>query len=414
MASPLKKRRSLSALGLASAWVLASWALLGCAGVLGVKDTSFKDKAASLEAQSAFYAALIPFIEPAPKAKSEGRAVVLAPTQAVALRILDDGRRCAADDCEYAARGLVEECRLLSEVLDKRGLFAGVDFKESETPPEAAPALAMANAAVIYLDARERAWFYLPQNGGQADRLSLGMYLAQTHAEVRAWLSAIEEFLARPPLVKAPAPAPAPGPPPAKPAKALGKEAKAPPRELPPAPFGLMWRAGLADLRRLKAKLGPPSRSGDMTEYMAQVTPQRPEDTEKIRLSLHKAHGLQKIVWRDAPVNDDPFGFLGRERFRNLQSVLEKRYGPPSKMVKYLNETRFKSRDQFYSCLGQAACGNWAVYWKLTEMSVALELTAVREGVGVVVLTYQGPDWDKILDERRRLEQERLKKAIKP
>ncbi len=47
-------------------------------------------------------------------------------------------------------------------------------------------------------------------------------------------------------------------------------------------------------------------------------------------------------------------------------------------------------------------------------MSVALELTAVREGVGVVVLTYQGPDWDKILDERRRLEQERLKKAIKP
>lgn len=414
MARALGERRYVRALALALVCglaVMAAMSIAGCAGVLGVKDASFKDKAASLEAQSSFYAALMPFIEPVPAPLSPGKAVVLSPTYATALRLLAEEKRCAEEDCEYAARGNVNECHLLAEVLRRRGLFAGVGFQEHESPAEAAPGLALEHAAVIYLDVRERAWFYLPQHGGPADRLGLGMYLAQDHAEVRSWLAGIEECIARPPLPAPPAPAPPPPPPkaPARPAK----ETKAPPRELVPAPFGLMWRADLADLRRLKAKLGPPAKAGDLVEYVAKVTPERPENTDEIGISLHRAHGLQRIVWRGAPVTGDAYGFLGREMFLNVQTILEQRYGPPRAMVKYLNESEYKSREQFYSCLGKPACGSWSAQWRLPEMTVTLELKAVREGVGVVQLTYQGPDWDKIVAERQRLEQERLQKTLK-
>jgi hypothetical protein len=391
---------------------MAAWTLAGCAAVLGVKDTSFKDKAGSLEAQAYFYTSLRPFIEPAHAPLSQGKAVVLAPTYAAALRILAEEKRCAADDCEYIARGNVNECQYLTDVLRRRGLFAGVEFQENEAPAEVAPGLAVENAAVIYLDLRERTWFYLPQYGGPGDRLNLGMYLAQNHAEVRAWLAKIEEYLGRPPLPKPPEPAP-PSPPPAKPPKRPVKETKAAPRELTPAPFGLMWRANLADLRRLKAKLGPALKSGDLVEYVAKVTPQRPENTDEIGLSLHKAYGLQKIVWRGAPISNDAYGFLGREMFLNVQNILEERYGQPRSMIKYLNETQFKAREQFYSCLGQPACGSWSAQWKLPEMTVILELVPVQESVGAVLLTYQGPDWEKILNERQQLEQERLNKALK-
>lgn len=413
MASLMGRRRSIRVLVLALVCGLAVMAVLGCATVLGVKDTTFKDKAASLEAQSSFYAALMPFIEPARVAPSPGKAVVLAPTYAAALRVLAEEKRCAEDDCEFAARGNINECQLLTDVLRRRGLFAGVSFQENESPAEAAPGLAVEHAAVIYLDVRERAWFFLPQNGGPADKLDLGMYLAQNHAEVRAWLSKIEECVMRPPLPKPPEPTPPPPPPPPKPPKRPVKETKASPKELVPAPFGLMWRADLADLRKLKTKLGPPLQSGDLVEYVAKVTPQRPENTDEIGLSLHKAHGLQKIVWRGTPISGDPYGFLGREMFLNVQIILEERYGPPRSMVKYLNEGEYKAREQFYSCLGKPACGSWSAQWKLSDMSVVLELVAVQESVGVVLLTYQGPDWEKIFQERQRLEQERLQKVLK-
>jgi hypothetical protein len=192
------------------------------------------------------------------------------------------------------------------------------------------------------------------------------------------------------------------------------KETKAAPRELVPAPFGLIWRANLADLRRLKTKLGPPLKSGDLVEYVATVTPLRPEDNaDEIGISLHKTHGLQKIVWRSAPISGDPYGFLGREMFLNVQTILEERYGAPRVVGKYLNDNEYKSREQFYSCLGRPACGSWSAQWKLPEMTVVLELVPVQESVGVLLLTYQGPEWEKIVDERQRLEQERLQKTLK-
>lgn len=413
MASPRRQKRPARMIGAALAWAGAVLAVWGCAAVLGVKDTSFKDKAWSLEAQSAFYASLASAITPAPAPLSPGRALVLAPTYASALRALGEAKLCEAEDCDFAARGNVNECQFLAEALRRRGLFAGVDFQEMESPADSAPGLARERPAVIYLDLRERTWFYLPQYGGPTDRLDLGMYLARDHAEALAWLARIEEFLARPPLPKPPEPAPAPTPPPAKPPKRQLKETQAAPRELLPAPFGLMWRANPAELRRLKTRLGPPLRAGDLVEHLALATPQGPEQAGEIRLSLHKVHGLQKIVWRGEPIGGDPYGFLGREMFLNVQQILEERYGPPRTMAKYLNESEHTAREQFYSCLGRPACGAWSAQWKTPEMTAVLELVPVREAVGVVLLTYQGPDWDKIVAERQRQEQERLLKTLK-
>jgi hypothetical protein len=208
----------------------------------------------------------------------------------------------------------------------------------------------------------------------------------------------------------------APAPPPPQPVetapKRVVKVRKAPPVVKPPAPFGLLWRANLADLRRLKCKLSGRRPVGDLVEYLAEVTPQRPQNTGRIEVSLHKVYGVQMIVWRGMPISGDPYGFLGREQFFNMETLLKERYGPPTNMEKFLADAKHRDSDQFYACLSRPGCGSWKSYWKTPTLSVRLELLAVQDAVGVLLLTYQGPDWEKIEEEHNQLKEKSLQEAL--
>ncbi len=398
------------ALVLSLACLLAPLALLGCAALLGYKDTSFQNQAESLREQATFYEALLPAIEPRKTPAPAGPALVLGPTYAAALQSLTREGQAGQQDLEYAARGTVTECQLLAEVLRRRGLFSQVTFRESDTPAATALTEAGEQAAVIYMDPGARTWFFLPQNGGAADRIDLKMFLAHDRGEVRSWLAQIESALARPPLAKA-APPPPPQPA-APPPKRAAKVRKSTPKLMLPAPFGLLWRANLADLRRLKCRLKGRRPVGGLVEYLAVVTPQRPENTAEIHVGLHKLYGLQRIVWRGTPIGGDPYGFLGREQFFKMESLLKERYGPPANMEKFVAQTQQLDSGQFYTCLGQAGCGSWNSTWKTPELSVRLDLLPVQEAEGVLLITYQGPDWEKILQERQRHQEKTLEKAL--
>lgn len=368
----------------------------GCASLLGQSDTTYKDKAGSLATQASFYAALLPTIKPPAGRKPAGKAMVLAPTFASALASLPADSQRSLEDREYQAKGMGNECKLLTDVLRARGLFTDVAYRETDNPAETALGLAEDYAAVIYLDPRQPGWFYLPQNGAAAARIDLGMYLARNQDDVRAWLGRVQAAQDRPPLAKA-----APPPPPPEPPKPLAKPHKAPAKALQPAPYGLMWGAKLADLRRSKCKLGPHRQAGNLMEYPALATPQHPADTERLTLSLHKVYGLQQIVWREKPVDGDPYGFLGRERFLRMQSALEAKYGPPSSVEKSLDQKQLLSSDQFYECLGHPGCASWKVFWRLPGMTASLELVPAGEAKGALVLTFQGPEWRKVAEERQ-------------
>lgn len=383
--------------------------IAGCAGLHEDKGNTYKDGYASLAEDSAFYAGLLGSIEPlGPGQPSRDKIVLLAPTFDAAREAANHEAGLEPNARDYFARGLILEAQALADVLRRRRLCEEVVYQEAPDPHQAALALAKAETAVVYLDPRERQWFYLPANGEQANRIGLDLYLIHNREEVRAWLARLEEYLARPALAKT-AP-PAPTSPPVKSAKRAGKSAAG--LELRPAAFGLSWRANLANLRAHKVKLGPVRRVGELLECLVKSAPELPENTESLVISLHPRYGLQQIVWQGKPITGDPFGFLGREQFLNFQDLLEGKYGPASASEKFLDPKQFKARDQFYPCLEQATCGSWNSSWKLNGMFMRLALQPAGPDQGVLTLTYQGPEWNTILVERDRQQRKKLEKAL--
>lgn len=383
--------------------------LTGCAALPEDKSSTYQGGYASLSEDSAFYAGLLASIEPqGPGRPSRDKIVLLAPTFDSVREAANHETGLEPNARDYFARGLILEAQALADVLRRRRLAEAVVYQEVPDPPQTALTLAKAETAVVYLDLRERQWFYLPANGEQTHRLGLDLYLIHNREEVRAWLARLEEYLARPALAK-PAP-PAPAPPPVKSAKRAGKSPAG--LELRPAAFGLSWRASLATLRAHKITLGPTRRVGELVECLVKSAPELPENTESLVISLHPRYGLQQIVWRSKPITGDPFGFLGREQFLNFQDLLEGKYGPASASEKFLDPKQFKARDQFYPCLEQAACGSWNSSWKLNGMFMRLALQPAGADQGILSLTYQGPEWNAILVEREREQRQKLEKAL--
>lgn len=391
------------------AGLLLGMLVSGCAALPEDKGSGYQGGYASLAEDSAFYAGLVAAIEPLGAGHpTRGMVALLAPSFDTAREVAAREPGLEPNAREYFARGLSLEAQALADVLRRRGLFAEVVYQEVADPPEMALTLAKTETPVVYLDPRERQWFYLPANGEATDRLELDLYLIHNREEVRAWLAKLEQYLDRPPLAK-PAP-PAPASPPVKNAKRVGKSTAG--LEQRPAAFGLAWRASLASLRAHKVKLGPTRTVGDLVECLVKSAPDLPENTESLVISLHPRYGLQQIVWRSKPITGDPFGFLGREQFLNFQDLLEGKYGPASASEKFLDPKQFKARDQFYPCLEQGSCGSWNSSWKLSGMFMRLALQPAGADTGVLTLTYQGPEWNAILVERERQQRKKLEKAL--
>ncbi|GEM_PF-3268689 len=383
--------------------------IAGCAALREEKGGDYQAGYASLAEASTFYAGLLTTIEPqGPGQPSRGKIVLLAPSFDAAREAAVRETGLEPNAHQYFARGLILEAQALADVLRRRGLFEDVAYQEVADPPEVALTLARTATPVVYLDLRERQWFYLPANGEAANRQGLDLYLVHDRAEVLAWLARLEEHLARPPLAKPTSPTPAP--PPVKNAKRVGKSPAG--LEQRPAAFGLAWRASLASLRAHKVKLGPARRVGDLVECQVKSAPDLPENTESLVISLHPRHGLQQIVWRSQPITGDPFGFLGREQFLNFQDLLEGKYGPASASEKFLDPKQFKARDQFYPCLEHGSCGSWNSSWKLNGMFMRLALQPAGADQGVLTLIYQGPEWNAILVERESQQRKKLEKAL--
>lgn len=167
------------------------------------------------------------------------------------------------------------------------------------------------------------------------------------------------------------------------------------------APFGLTWGASADAVgQALGVVPDPEPLWGRLNSFTSSKAPITPPDTDMILAAVDPEHGLGRVIWISTTIEDDPFGSEGRGRYNALQQVLTEKYGKPSRKTEETGAKLWKDRDEFYECLDYQGCGLWMSLWEVgtPPVLIGLRIKGVRRGTGYVVITYEGPNWDAILD----------------
>lgn len=167
-------------------------------------------------------------------------------------------------------------------------------------------------------------------------------------------------------------------------------------------PFGLRWGMTLDELRqrgtaiRKDTLLWGAVRSVSVARVAA-----APADTTSMNLAFDPELGLQRVIWY-REVKNDRRGEKGRRVYAALKMSLLARYGRPDIGDEIVGLVLFDEPEDFYQCLAYEGCGVWASEWDPPNSgSVELAIEGVSRGSGVVVLTYQGPAWRKVVERVR-------------
>lgn len=166
------------------------------------------------------------------------------------------------------------------------------------------------------------------------------------------------------------------------------------------APFGLTWGASAAEVQEALGVV--PSAEplwGRLSSFRATRAPVTPPDTDVLLVAVDPDHGMGRVIWFSTPIEGDAYGSRGKEKYDELKAILTEKYGKPSNNMERTGVKLWKDRDEFYQCLGYDGCGIWMSVWDVgaPATTIGLQIKGIRRGEGVLIMTYEGPNWSDIL-----------------
>jgi hypothetical protein len=168
------------------------------------------------------------------------------------------------------------------------------------------------------------------------------------------------------------------------------------------APFGLYWGEDAQKIKSRSVVLIEKRRDGAFTQYHTTSTPRHLSSTETYSLLVHDRYGLVKITSYSRNISNDIAGIDGKRIYNELKAAISDKYGPAKDQFEYSGRKLYKEYDEFYQCLRYQGCGTWSSFWGNAEGrgAISVELKGLTRGVGFVVLSYEGPNFDKAIEER--------------
>lgn len=172
-------------------------------------------------------------------------------------------------------------------------------------------------------------------------------------------------------------------------------------------PFGLTMGTKVADL--------DVSEKEGRISYMAKSVPSPNSRFESYGLFISDQHGLGKVVAIGNTIATSVYGEGIRSEFEALRGLLNKKYGE-GKLVDFLQGGSIwnEPKDWMMGLVKRERV--LLAYWATKEtmdlpdqiQNIGLEVRAISDEKAYVILTYEFKNWDAILEEGKRSEQESL------
>ena len=170
------------------------------------------------------------------------------------------------------------------------------------------------------------------------------------------------------------------------------------------APFGVNWGESKSAIERKGITLENSDRKGSIAAFKTKQLPKNLSIAEQYVLYIDNEYQLQKIIMVSKDIDEDLYGSKGKETFSDLKSKLTQKYGNPTNELERVGMTLYKENNGFYQCLAYEGCGMWVAIYKdqKEDVGILLELKGMKRGTGYIKITYEGPNWSKIIDKMKK------------
>lgn len=178
-------------------------------------------------------------------------------------------------------------------------------------------------------------------------------------------------------------------------------------------PFGLYWGESESQIKARGVSLVQNKRDGEFVFFRTNKTPKNLSVADVYSLIVHDRYGLQKVTSYSKDVKDDITGSEGKKLYSQFKDSISEKYGSPKDSIEYSARRLYREYDEFYQCLRYTGCGNWSTFWNLDDKGViSIELKGLGRGVGFIILSYEGPNWSRAVDENKNQSSSKDKNAL--
>lgn len=179
------------------------------------------------------------------------------------------------------------------------------------------------------------------------------------------------------------------------------------------APFGFTWGQTLQDIQSMNLEIIQEKMQWTHVHRIdLKNAPITPDDTDQIILMVDPKFGLGRIIWISNVIKDDIFGSKGKEKYVEISSLLSSKYGTAQTIVEHIGLELYRDDDEFYECLAYSGCGIWVTSWQIPDGAIVVQLRGLARGTGYLGVTYEGPNWQEILDALKEKSKAKAQKAF--
>lgn len=165
--------------------------------------------------------------------------------------------------------------------------------------------------------------------------------------------------------------------------------------------FGLQWGSTPAELKSQGVQLVEKVKKQNLSTYEATVLPKGINGSERYVLVFDDQFGLVKVVMIGVNIEDDMLGSEGKEKFAQLETILQTKYGKGDD-TQTTGATLYQDADEFYQCLAYDGCGIWWDIYHAPNKIVSLQLKGLSRGVGYIELASEAvPEFDEALKRKK-------------
>jgi hypothetical protein len=161
--------------------------------------------------------------------------------------------------------------------------------------------------------------------------------------------------------------------------------------------FGLDWGMSVEQVKAKGVKLKAVGRIKNTSVYAANSLPKNLRDVYKYLLIFGEDEGFAKIVVFTEKITGDVYGAEGKERFKGIVSILDKKY-TRGQVFTVAGITKYNKEEEFYQCLAYEPCGLYMAEHTAEDRTINTQLIGISAGVGrVKIIVEWEPVWGDIL-----------------
>lgn len=170
----------------------------------------------------------------------------------------------------------------------------------------------------------------------------------------------------------------------------------------PTGPFGLSWGAPISEITNQGVTLSKTDALDRLQIYEAKKLPKNLSIAETYSLIFDAEFGLQKVLMVSDDITSDSTGSEGKSIYATLKQKLTSKYSASTTNMEHVGLELYDEADEFYQCLAYDGCGAWLSVFEEehSNLGIILELKGLGRGKGYIKLTYEGPQWEKIVANR--------------